>query len=373
MLAGNAPVWRGDAEGHNIDTAAPTRARVPSSAWSRAPIPLADVRTSFTAQTPPVEAAASFIRRADRGRCVAGTSTAPRPVVGLWLWKTLASSCHRREAAGPARSTRRRLVDGPAMSMTERPQRVRTGAPPRTSADPDRHAPPPGPQLDADTVRRPSRRSTRDVDATSTAAARQRGAADYYRLRAVGRNGRYEQGLPLDGRRVRASDEPTPREGTPIVPGSGSIPSPLTALDHLLRPERRQPSGTAGRSPPGDPALALGDPWSWDARSAALDPDSATLSARLIANVNRPNLSLSDWAVATADAKAGDPEYSIPRTQQGGSITLRIRQARGPTARTTATSRSATSSGASRPTSGGLASTRRPAGSRRRAPRSRSR
>ena len=33
---------------------------------------------------------------------------------------------------------------------------------------------------------------------------------------------------------------------------------------------------------------------------------------------------MTDWAVATADANAGDPEYSIPRTDQGGSITVRI-------------------------------------------------
>ena len=64
------------------------------------------------------------------------------------------------------------------------------------------------------------------------------------------------------------------------------------------------------------PPLALGDPWSWDARSAALDPDNATLAPRLIANVDRPDMALSDWAVATADAKSGDPEYSIPRTSQ---------------------------------------------------------
>ena len=30
------------------------------------------------------------------------------------------------------------------------------------------------------------------------------------------------------------------------------------------------------------------------------------------------------WAVATVDAGSGDPEYSIPRTDQGGSITVRI-------------------------------------------------
>ena len=40
--------------------------------------------------------------------------------------------------------------------------------------------------------------------------------------------------------------------------------------------------------------------------------------------IDSPNMAMTDWAVATADAGSGDPEYSIPRTDQGGSITVRI-------------------------------------------------
>ena len=44
----------------------------------------------------------------------------------------------------------------------------------------------------------------------------------------------------------------------------------------------------------------------------------------MTANVRSPNMAMTDWAVATVDAGSGDPEYSIPRTDQGGSITVRI-------------------------------------------------
>ena len=166
----------------------------------------------------------------------------------------------------------------------------------------------------------------------------------YYRLRAVGRNGRYSKVSRSTTVRVRSlkTKRTTPRKGTPI-PGSGSSPSPLTAPGG--RAPSTTPSGTAAGAAPVIPPLALGDPWSWDARSAALDPDNATLSARLVPTSTRANLALSDWAVATADAKAGDLEYSIPASQQGGSITLRIPLGTRPDpSRTTATSRSATSS-----------------------------
>jgi len=41
--------------------------------------------------------------------------------------------------------------------------------------------------------------------------------------------------------------------------------------------------------------------------------------------VVRPNLATNEWSVAVAEAGSGDPSYSIPRTQQGGSITVRIK------------------------------------------------
>jgi hypothetical protein len=63
--------------------------------------------------------------------------------------------------------------------------------------------------------------------------------------------------------------------------------------------------------------------WSWDAAKTALDPDPA-LTAALQANLRSPNLAMTSWAVATAEAKAGDPEYPIPRTDQGGAISCRI-------------------------------------------------
>lgn len=66
--------------------------------------------------------------------------------------------------------------------------------------------------------------------------------------------------------------------------------------------------------------------WKWDARNAALDPNSAALVAafQTYAIVN-PNLATTRWAVATAVAGAGDPTYSIPRSQQGGSISVRVK------------------------------------------------
>ena len=84
-----------------------------------------------------------------------------------------------------------------------------------------------------------------------------------------------------------------------------------------------EPTPDPGTNPLPIPDPLVG-PWAWDARSAALDPNNAALAQRVIANVRTPNLAMTDWAVATADAKAGDPEYAIPRTDQGGSITVRI-------------------------------------------------
>ena len=56
-------------------------------------------------------------------------------------------------------------------------------------------------------------------------------------------------------------------------------------------------------------------------------------------------MAMTDWAVATADAGSGDPEYSIPRTDQGGSITVRIPLGTRPTPPATGTSRCATRAG----------------------------
>lgn len=70
----------------------------------------------------------------------------------------------------------------------------------------------------------------------------------------------------------------------------------------------------------------VSQPWAWDARAATLDPNSAALVAafQTYAVVN-PNLAMTRWAVAPAVAGPGDPTYTIPRTKQGGSISVRIK------------------------------------------------
>ncbi len=71
-------------------------------------------------------------------------------------------------------------------------------------------------------------------------------------------------------------------------------------------------------------ASSFGD-WKWDAKSASIDPNSTSLvSTWLTYAIVNPNLATNNWAVATADAQASDPTYSIPLTDQGGSITARI-------------------------------------------------
>ena len=65
--------------------------------------------------------------------------------------------------------------------------------------------------------------------------------------------------------------------------------------------------------------------WAWDALGGTLDPNSsAYMSAFAGYGIDSPNMAMTDWAVATADAGPGDPEYSIRLTDQGGSITVRI-------------------------------------------------
>ena len=65
--------------------------------------------------------------------------------------------------------------------------------------------------------------------------------------------------------------------------------------------------------------------WAWDALGGTLDPNSsAYMSAFSRYGIDSPNMAMTDWAVATADAGSGDPEYSIRLTDQGGSITVRI-------------------------------------------------
>ncbi len=76
--------------------------------------------------------------------------------------------------------------------------------------------------------------------------------------------------------------------------------------------------------PPRPPSTDFG-PWSWDARNAELDPDSAALITEFLDYaIVDPNMATDAWAVATATATADDPTYTIPRTVQGGSITVRI-------------------------------------------------
>ena len=65
--------------------------------------------------------------------------------------------------------------------------------------------------------------------------------------------------------------------------------------------------------------------WSWDARNATVATNSATAISKWIkyAKVS-PNAVINSYAVATAVATASDPTYSIPLTDQGGSISVRI-------------------------------------------------
>ena len=98
------------------------------------------------------------------------------------------------------------------------------------------------------------------------------------------------------------------------IDGAGNV-DPTPAVDSW--------DVTTAAPPP--PPPATGSAWSWDARSATLDPNNAAMvTAFQSYAVKTPNMALSDWAVATAEAGAGDPEYSIPRSDQGGSITVRI-------------------------------------------------
>jgi hypothetical protein len=62
----------------------------------------------------------------------------------------------------------------------------------------------------------------------------------------------------------------------------------------------------------------------WDARTAPLDPASAALMATWLSYaIVNPNMPVGNWAVATADATAGDPTYAIPLTKQGGTLQVR--------------------------------------------------
>lgn len=61
-----------------------------------------------------------------------------------------------------------------------------------------------------------------------------------------------------------------------------------------------------------------GRPWAWDARSATVDPDSESyISTFLGYALRNPNLATNRWAVATAEARDGDPEYSVPVASGG--------------------------------------------------------
>lgn len=65
--------------------------------------------------------------------------------------------------------------------------------------------------------------------------------------------------------------------------------------------------------------------WSWDARNANVATNSTSIIPKWLkyAKVN-PNVPTNSYAVATAEATSNDPSYSIPLTQQGGTITARI-------------------------------------------------
>lgn len=60
--------------------------------------------------------------------------------------------------------------------------------------------------------------------------------------------------------------------------------------------------------------------WAWDAASGTVDPNSSSLiSAFQSYAVVNPNMATNDWAVATADAKSGDPCYAVP-LHSGGKL-----------------------------------------------------
>jgi hypothetical protein len=68
-----------------------------------------------------------------------------------------------------------------------------------------------------------------------------------------------------------------------------------------------------------------GSPWHWDARTARVDQNSAALiEAWLTYAVVSPNMPTGFWAVATADAKAGDPERHVTASE-GGTLDELIR------------------------------------------------
>jgi hypothetical protein len=69
---------------------------------------------------------------------------------------------------------------------------------------------------------------------------------------------------------------------------------------------------------PPPPPPTPGAIWAWDASKGVVEGTFPTK------NVVRPNFVMTDWAVATAVAKAGDPEYDVPRSQEGGVLKVRI-------------------------------------------------
>ncbi len=74
----------------------------------------------------------------------------------------------------------------------------------------------------------------------------------------------------------------------------------------------------AGSSGGAGGGATTGGLWAWDARTAVV---TGTFPVKNIVN---PSMTLTDWGVATAEAKDGDPEYSVTLTS-GGTLDMKVR------------------------------------------------
>jgi hypothetical protein len=155
---------------------------------------------------------------------------------------------------------------------------------------------------------------------TYTATGLTNGKTYAFRAKAVDRAGNLSaassagSATPTSPALPAPQPEPTPEPTPSPTPTPTPTPSPTAT-----------PTPTPTPAPAPAPAPTSG-PWQWDARSAAVDPNSsAFMQAFMSYAIVRPNLATNEWAVAVAEAGTGDPSYSIPRTQQGGSISVRIK------------------------------------------------
>ena len=114
--------------------------------------------------------------------------------------------------------------------------------------------------------------------------------------------------------------DPTPDPGDGPRPGTDPTPDPGNRSD--ARPQHGPDARPRHRSDARPrhataPPVDLGGLWAWGARIAPLDPTARRSPQRVIANVAARTWRLTDWAVATADAKRRRPGVLDPAHQPG--------------------------------------------------------